>query len=44
MDNKKLPITSNKLYFKNWLLYKIFINDWPKNIATSTISGGRNFL
>lgn len=44
MDNKKLPITSNKLYFKNWLLYKIFINDWPKNIATSTISGGRNFF
>ena len=40
-NNKKI-ITNN--FLKNTFLYKILINSWPKNIATSTISAGRNFF
>jgi len=43
-DKKKIFVNSTKKNFKNFFLYQLLINDWPKNIATSTISGGRNFF
>ena len=43
-EKKKIFVNSDKKNLKNSFLYQVLINDWPKNIATSTISGGRNFF
>lgn len=43
-DSENNKTIVNKNYYKNSFLYKVLINNWPKNIATSTISAGRIFF